>query len=196
MNPIILASASPRRAELLRQIEYEPIVIPAEVDEEAIRREQAADLVRALAQAKLEAVCARLEEEADRRVALLPVLAADTVVTRGDRILEKPTDRADASSMLSLLSGGEHAVMTGVAVRFPGEREPVVAHAETVVTFADINSDEIDWYLDRGEWRDVAGAYRIQGVAARFISSIRGSYSNVVGLPLHLVYSILMGQRP
>jgi septum formation protein len=212
MEPIILASASPRRAELLRQIDYDPIVLPAHIDEEAIRRERAADLVQALAKAKLEAVCKRLSDQSDPRIGHMPVLAADTVVTQEGRILEKPAHVQDAREMLALLSGTAHTVVTGIAVRVPqvndqtvedggvgaarNARHIGVAFAETIVTFADMTEPELEWYLDSEEWRDVAGAYRIQGRAARFITSIEGSYSNVVGLPLHLVYSILRDQRP
>ncbi len=196
MERIVLASASPRRAELLSQIDYDPIVIPAHVDEESIRRERADDLVLSLAQAKLEAVYDRLTAAADGRIHEAPVLAADTVVTKGGRIFEKPADSQEAREMLRELSGAAHTVVTGIAVQLPGRKEPILAHAETVVTFAELSHEEVEWYIESEEWRDVAGAYRIQGRAARFISAIRGSYSNVVGLPLQLVYSILKDQRP
>ncbi len=180
-SEIVLASASPRRIELLRQIGVDPHVIPAHIDESAIRSADPVRLTLALARAKAHAVGVRPG---------VPVLAADTVVEAGGLILEKPADRSDAERMLRLLSGSEHRVVTGVAVlRAAGEL--MEGHAESRVTFETLTESEIAACLDSEEWVGVAGAYRIQGVAARHITGLCGSYSNVVGLPLHLVYSIL-----
>jgi septum formation protein len=182
---IILASASPRRDELLRQIGIVPIIRPAHIDEELIRHDDPARLATELAAAKALAVVDRAEDG-------LAILGADTVVAVAGEILEKPSDRADAARMVRLLSGRTHQVITGIAVvRRPGD-PPVARFAESHVTFAELSDVAIDEYLASGEWRGVAGAYRIQGVAARYITWLAGSYSNVVGLPLHLVYSILM----
>lgn len=185
---IVLASASPRREELLRQIGITPIVRPANIDESLIRHDDPARLAIELAIAKAHAIGPSPTED-------LPTLAADTVVVVGGEILEKPKDIADARRMLALLSGAPHRVITGIAV-ISGDRaqETVSRFAESTVVFAAITEGETDEYLASGEWRDVAGGYRIQGIAARYITELSGSYSNVVGLPLHLVYSILTGQ--
>ncbi len=178
---LVLASASPRRSELLRQIGIEAEIVPAHIDESGIRHDDPVRLALALARAKAEAVGARRESI---------VLAADTVVEVDGHILEKPADRPEAERMLGLLSGREHRVITGVAViRETGEL--VDGYAETRVTFAAMTEAERAACLDSDEWVGVAGAYRIQGTAARHITNLCGSYSNVVGLPLHLVYSIL-----
>ncbi len=180
-SQIVLASASPRRSELLRQIGINPRVMPAHIDESAIRSADPVHLSLALARAKARTIGERVSAT---------ILAADTVVEVGGLILEKPADRADAERMLRLLSGREHRVITGVAVlRTTGEL--VDGHAESRVTFEALTESEIAACLDSDEWIGVAGAYRIQGIAARHITGLCGSYSNVVGLPLHLVYSIL-----
>lgn len=182
---IVLASASPRREELLRQIGIAPIVRPANIDESRIRHDNPARLAVQLAVAKARAIEPPKGED-------LPILAADTVVAAGNQILEKPTDVDDARRMLRLLSGTKHLVITGIAVIPPdGDSEPRSGFAESSVVFAELSDDETEEYLASEEWRDVAGGYRIQGLAARYITGLSGSYSNVVGLPLHLVYSIL-----
>jgi len=187
---VILASASARRRELLEQIGYATEVEAPDIDEQAIRHPDPTTLVQLLASAKLRAVCARPGSSA-HRAPEVPVIAADTVVLCGERILEKPSSESDAHSMIRLLSGQTHQVLTGVAVRLPGRAKPIVRYAETHVTFAKMSKSEIAWYISTGEWRGVAGGYRIQDGASRFITTISGSYSNVVGLPLHLIYSIL-----
>ncbi|MFW6313530.1 MAG: Maf family protein [Spirochaetota bacterium] len=182
---IVLASASPRREELLRQIGITPIVRPANIDENLIRHDDPTRLAVDLAIAKARAIGAHHQED-------LPILAADTVVVVAGEILEKPIDVDDARRMLALLSGRVHRVITGVAViANPGAPGTVSRFAESRVVFAELSEGEVDEYLASGEWRDVAGGYRIQGFAARYITTLSGSYSNVVGLPLHLVYSIL-----
>jgi nucleoside triphosphate pyrophosphatase len=116
------------------------------------------------------------------------VLAADTVVVISNRILGKPTDRASAQEMLRTLSGREHEVLTAVALIAPPSRKPLVEVARTRVRFASLSEAEIGWYVASGEPMDKAGAYAIQGLASRFVERIEGSYSNVVGLPVSLVY--------
>lgn len=208
---IVLASASPRRRELLAQIGVEADVIPAHIDEEAIRHDHPVTLAVELARAKARAVLERLAGEPEAHAASGPaLLAADTVVAVAGEILEKPADRDDARRMLELLSGRTHQVVTGVAVAWldgnagavasaPEDRigtSPTLARScETLVTFAELSAQEIDHYLDSDEWHDVAGGYRVQGLAARYVTHLSGSYSNVVGLPLHLVYAILTGAR-
>lgn len=189
---LLLASASQRRKELLEQIGYRVSVAAAEFDEQSIRSEDPVELVQRLSAAKLQVVLQRLAAIDDERVTL-PAIGADTVVLCRGAILEKPEDEREARSMLELLSATTHQVITGVAVQLPDRtpNRPTVAYAETHVTFAPLSDAEIEWYLATQEWEGVAGGYRIQDSAARFITGIIGSYSNVVGLPLHLVYSIL-----
>jgi len=178
---LILASASPRRAELLRAAGIQFDVLPADIDESVFPDKSAEHHVRRLAEAKACAVLPR----ADGR----PVLAADTVVVVTGEILGKPADEGDARRMLRLLSGRSHEVVTGVClVRHEDLSTSEVA--VTTVEFAPLTEAEIDWYVASGEPRDKAGAYAIQGLASRFVTRIDGSYSNVVGLPVGVVYRI------
>ena len=173
---LYLASASPRRSELLRQLGVEIRVTPAEVDE-AIRPGEAADAyVTRLALEKSRAALRTLE------AADAPVLAADTAVVVDDLILGKPRDAADATRMLNLLSGRGHEVLTSVAV-CDSARESVVVN-RTDVRFRSLEPDEIAAYWQSGEPAGKAGGYAIQGMGAIFIEEIRGSYSGVMGLPL------------
>jgi septum formation protein len=184
--PIILASASPRRAELLRAAGIEFEVIPAHIDESVHPHETADAYVRRIADAKARAVSARVTDRI--------ILAADTTVVVDEMMLAKPEDDADAKRMLRMLSGRTHAVLTAVAVvRGPERSAPLVEVERTEVEFAPLSEFEIDWYVATGEPRDKAGAYAIQGYASRFVTRIDGSYSNVVGLPVALVYEILKG---
>jgi septum formation protein len=174
---LILASASPRRAEILRTAGLQFSVLSSAVDETVIPNESAQELVRRLAFAKAELVAAR---------ALGPaiVIAADTVVVLEGAILGKPRTSEDARQMLEKLSGRTHSVMTGVAlIRLPDvERREFIE--TTHVHFTAISNGEIVKYLSSGEPFDKAGAYAIQGFAGRYIPRIEGCYFNVVGLPL------------
>jgi len=182
--PIVLASASPRRAELLRAAGIEFDVLPAHIDESARERETADAYVRRIADAKARAVAARVTDRI--------ILAADTTVVVDDEMLAKPIDDDDAKRMLRMLSGRSHEVLTAVSVGRAGGA--VLTEIErTAVEFAAMTEFEIDWYVETGEPRDKAGAYAIQGYASRFVTRIDGSYSNVVGLPIALVYEILKG---
>ena len=182
---IVLGSASPRRAELLRAAGIEFDVMHADVDESIHQGEGPDAYVRRLAEAKARAVAARERERL--------VLAADTTVIIDDMMLGKPVDDHDAKRMLHLLSGRTHAVLTAVAVSREGMSRPLVEVERTEVEFAPLTEFEIDWYVATGEPRDKAGAYAIQGYASRFVTRIDGSYSNVVGLPIALVYEMLKG---
>ena len=176
---LVLASASPRRAELLRAAGIAFDVLTADVDE-TLRDGEAADTyVTRLAEAKARAVIDRAGGR--------PVLGADTVVVCGIDILGKPADAADARRMLRTLSGRTHVVMTGVCLIGP---RPVVEIATSAVEFATLTDREIYWYVASGEPSDKAGAYAIQGLASRFVTAISGSYTNVVGLPVALVYDL------
>ncbi len=173
-SALVLASASPRRRELLKRLGVDFRVAPAGVDETPRPGEEPGALVARLAEAKARAVAAR-----EKRVA---VLAADTVVVVGDRVLGKPREAGDAAAMLAALAGREHRVLTALAMIRAGELER--AGAETRVWFNALAADEIAAYAAGGEARDAAGAYAIQGAAAAFVARLVGSYSNVVGLPL------------
>jgi len=189
---LILASASPRRADLLGAAAIPFEVHHADVDESLHEGESPEAFVRRLAEAKAQAVRRHYPGRA--------VLGADTVVVIGDQILGKPESAADARRMLALLSGRTHLVLTGVCLISPeGDpsrphagvgapfRRPVVDIARTTVEFDQLEPAVIDWYVASGEPLDKAGAYAIQGLASRFVTRIDGSYSNVVGLPVALV---------
>jgi len=180
----VLASASPRRAELLRAAGIEFDVMPADVDETLDVEESPDGYVRRIAQTKAEVIAARLPGRT--------VLAADTVVLVDNTILGKPADHADAQRMLRLLSGRGHVVLTGVCLINPNAASGRVQTltTRTTVRFASLTDAEIDRYVASGEPMDKAGAYAIQGLASRFVTAIEGSYSNVVGLPVALVYDL------
>ena len=173
---LVLASASPRRAELLARLGLAPEIRPASVDETPHLRESAVDLVLRLAIAKADHAAAqgRCGDEV--------VLAADTVVVLDDRPLGKPLNRADAASMLTALAGRTHEVATGLAVRRSGQAHHT--HVVTSVTFRDLSAAEIDWYLATGEPYDKAGGYGLQGAGAALVERVDGSDTNVIGLPL------------
>jgi septum formation protein len=172
-----LASASPRRRELLDQIGVRYEARPVEVDESRQPREAPRDYVTRLARAKAETAWNLFEPDTVRAV-----LAADTAVVLGDLILGKPRDRADALAMLGKLSGRAHEVLTAVALRTARGLESRVSASR--VTLRALEAGEIERYWDTGEPRDKAGAYAIQGRAAMFVESLEGSYSGVMGLPL------------
>jgi septum formation protein len=170
---------------LLRAAGIEFDVRPAHVDESIHDNESPETYVRRVAAAKARAV----HHQAPERV----VLAADTTVVIDGAILGKPLDEGDARRMLQLLAGQSHRVMTGVTVigRSNAGLEEETQLDTTTVEFASLTGDEIDWYVASGEPMDKAGAYGIQGLASRFITRVDGSYSNVVGLPVALVYRML-----
>jgi septum formation protein len=196
---LVLASASPRRSELLTQAGYRFRVHPAHISEDPLPGEDPIAYVTRLAREKAEAVFRELtaageslELRRDSR-SELAVLGADTTVTLDNMILGKPADAAGAARMLRLLSGRTHRVMTGVAVVTTGGTE--VAAEVTAVRFLTLSDAEIADYVASGEPMDKAGAYAIQGRAARWIPRIEGCYFNVVGLPLALVCSLLESSR-
>ena len=194
---LILASASPRRRELLTQAGLAFRIAAADIDETPLPDEPAAAYVQRLAIEKAQAVCAQLLSEHSAADPLV-VLAADTAVvlpSDPEAILGKPRDVADAVRMLTLLSGRTHAVMTGIAVISPGTR-PAADVEVTQVTFNLISPQEIEAYVAGGEPLDKAGAYAIQGRAARWIPRIEGDYFNVVGLPICRVIALLEKPLP
>jgi len=173
---LILASASPRRLDLLARIGIVPdAVLPADIDESVPRGELPREHAARLAREKAQAVAARQPDAL--------VLAADTVVAVGRRILPKVEDEQTLRACMKLLSGRRHRVMTGVALAAPGQamRERLV---ETMIAMKRLSDEEIDFYAAHGEWRGKAGGYALQGYGEVYVRHIGGSYSNVVGLPL------------
>ena len=183
---LILASASPRRAEILRSagIAFETLAV--HVDESRLGSEPPVALVRRLAEAKARAAAQRIAADEPGIV-----VGADTEVVVDGTVLGKPASAEDARAMLRLLSGRAHDVITGLALlRIPGS-EARVEHESTRVTFAPISEEEIASYVASGEPFDKAGGYAIQGRAGRYITRVEGSHSNVVGLPLARLYRLL-----
>jgi septum formation protein len=185
---LILASASPRRRELLTQAGFSFTVHPAQVPEDPLPGEGPIAYVTRLAREKAQSVFAELSSEAAAPPQYV-VLGADTTVTIDNEILAKPADAADAARMIRQLSGRTHHVITGVAVVTAQSTE--VAAEVTAVRFLSLSGEEIESYIATGEPMDKAGAYAIQGRAARWIPRIEGCYFNVVGLPLALVGALL-----
>jgi septum formation protein len=173
-----LASQSPRRRELLSQLGLRFIVQAVDIDESVVPGESPADFVRRLAEAKAVAVW-----NSAARIYSIPVLAADTIVVLDNTILGKPLDNSEACSMLQVLSGRQHQVLTGVAL-VCGERCESLVQT-SAVSFTKLSTAQIQHYVASGEPADKAGSYAIQGRAATFVSYLQGSYSGVVGLPLY-----------
>ena len=183
---LVLASGSPRRAEILERAGWPHEIIVAGIDETVLPNEDAATYVQRLARSKAEAVASRLEAGL--------VLGADTTVVVANQILGQPVDEADARRMLRLLNAKWHDVLTGVAVvRAKGESR--VGYQTTRVRFAEMSDEEIDWYIATREPFGKAGAYGIQGKAALFIEEIQGDYFNIMGLPIRLVYELTADLR-
>ena len=178
---LVLASASPRRADLLRAAGVVFDVRAANVDETIAPGEAPEAYVRRMAEAKAGAIAREVDDAA--------VLGADTIVLVDAAILGKPRDPTDARRMLTLLSGRAHEVLTSVTLVMPdGDALPRITRVErTTVEFSPLTEAELDWYVASGEPLDKAGAYAIQGLASRFVTRIDGSYSNVVGLPVATV---------
>jgi septum formation protein len=188
---LILASASPRRLALLEQIGIEPDGLrPAAIEEIQLPREQPRTMAKRLARAKAEALRELAGHDAELENAI--ILAADTVVCVGRRIVPKPEDQEQASDALELLSGRNHRVYTAVCVVTAkgAIREKIT---ESRVRFKRLSADDIKHYLDSGEWRGKAGAYAIQGRAGAFVIRITGSYTGIIGLPLYETANLLKG---
>ena len=190
--PLVLASGSPRRIELLQQAGIEPDrVFPADVDETPARAEHPRSLAKRLAREKAARALEGLKAEADHAPAY--VLAADTVVAVGRRILPKAEILDEAEACLALLSGRSHRVYSGICLITPAGKERLKL-VETRVRFKRLTKPEIDAYLASGEWRGKAGAYAIQGLAGAFVAKLSGSYGAVVGLPLYETANLLSGE--
>ena len=185
MADLILASASPRRLELLAQIGITPISVwPADVDETALKDEEPQHYVVRMASLKAAAAHQQFPENY--------VLAADTIVACGRRILGKPQNEADAKRMLTLLSGRRHRVYTAVEIYAPNGQH-TKRLSLTIVQFKRLSERDLQNYLASHEWQGAAGAYKIQGLAEAFVMRINGSYSGVVGLPLYETKQMLNG---
>ena len=188
MKKIILASASPRRSELLRQIGLEFEVVPSKA-EETITKRLPGEVVEELALQKAEAVAADVDEGI--------VIGADTIVWQNGQIMGKPKDRESARRMLREIQGSTHSVFTGVAVlvkdgaKDGADRKSRVFSCETKVHVYPMTDEETERYIDTGEPMDKAGAYGIQGAFAAWVESIEGDYNNVVGLPVAALYQVL-----
>jgi len=180
-SQLILASSSPQRKALLQQIGFDPHCIAADIDETRKHNESAADYVLRLSLEKCQAI-AVLHPEA-------VVVGSDTTISIGDQVLGKAADLEQAIATLSLLSDTQHSVLTGVTVASEGAHKSIVC--ETKVEFGPLTTDDIRAYWDSGEPQGKAGSYAIQGIGAVFVKGIHGSYSNVVGLPVHEVASLL-----
>lgn len=184
-NKLILASASPRRLELLKQVGITPEdIIPADIDETPQKGEWPRDLAKRLATEKAQAIAASHPDAF--------ILAADTVVGCGRRILDKSEDEAYARMCLETISGRRHHVFGGITLISP-EEVLISRCIDTIVQFKRLSEKDIETYLKSGEWQGKAGGYAIQGLAASYVKFIRGSYSNVVGLSLYDTMKILDG---
>lgn len=182
---LVLGSASPRRLQLLAQVGVTPdLVDPADIDETVLKDETPRMLVKRLAVGKAAAVAARHPDDF--------VLGADTIVAVGTRVLGKPEDEADARRMLKLLSGRSHKVLTGVAVVAPGGRS-ASRIVESRITFKRLTPAETDSFIASRDWDDAAGGYKIHQRAGAFVTSLQGSFTGVVGLPLYETLALLTG---
>ncbi|HUO85432.1 MAG TPA: Maf family protein [Thermoanaerobaculia bacterium] len=183
MNELILASMSPRRRDLLESIGLEFEVVPSDVEEIPAPGEQVRDYVLRLAREKAESIGGRHPDAW--------IIAADTVVYLDDRILEKPRDHDEAFAMLSTIAGRWHTVFSGVALHHSAGGHLDCRLEETRVRIMALEPSEIEWYVETGEPFDKAGAYAVQGIGAMFVEAVEGSYTNVVGLPLPLLFRMM-----
>ena len=186
MEPIILASESPRRQEIFRLLGLPFSCIPSNVDESFEPGMDARSVTEELALRKVKRIAETLKDEDPPWIC-----GADTLIALDGEIYGKPVDRADAGNMLRSFQGRTHEVISGLAL-YNGRSETFDCRSVvSSVTFAPLSEGEIEWYLDSGEWQGAAGSYKIQGLASCFISEISGSYSSIVGLPIREFYAIL-----
>lgn len=190
MENIILASSSPRRQEILKSMGIPFQVVLPNVDESAFQVKNASELPEVLAKAKVQAVARSMPPKQ-----VIPwILGADTVVVMGGKVFGKPRDHQEAFEFLSALQDKSHHVITSLALYNGRTHNMSVRSASTKVTFAPMSKEEIEWYIDTGDWHGAAGGYRIQGMASCFISKIEGTNSCVVGLPIFELYDMLKEQ--
>jgi septum formation protein len=185
METVTLASTSPQRREMLQRLGIPFRVLTFDIEEDISRGTSPADLVETLSREKVEAV------RKAYRLAGNWIVGADTVVVLGEKRFGKPQSREEARSFLETFSGTAHEVYTGVALAKASTREIFTSYDRTVVHFAKLSRQDIEWYLDSEEWQGAAGGYRIQVRGACLVERIEGSYATVVGLPIHRLYGML-----
>ena len=186
MEPIILASGSPRRQDYFRLLGLPFTCMPPSMDESFDERAESRAVAEELAVRKVHSVVKTLKNQPAAWVC-----GADTLIALDGEIYGKPLDRDDAARMLRAFQGRDHKVISAVALYNGRKKTTDCRSSESTVSFASLTEGEIEWYLDSGEWQDAAGAYKIQGLASCFITAIKGSYSSIVGLPLREFYTIL-----
>ncbi|MDR0442573.1 MAG: Maf family protein [Treponema sp.] len=186
MEPIILASSSARRQDYFKLLGLPFSILPALIDESRIKEANPLKLTSELAVKKVEKVIEIMKDRLPRWIC-----GADTVISLGGKIFGKPADREEAAKMLAKFQGRQHKVTTSIALFNGREGKIDCRQASCAVSFAPLSDIEIKWYLDTNEWQGVAGAYRIQGLAACFITKIQGCPSTVAGLPLQEFYAML-----
>ncbi|CCU78496.1 Septum formation protein Maf [Halanaerobium saccharolyticum subsp. saccharolyticum DSM 6643] len=180
---LVLASASPRREEILKKLNLKFTIVPAKINEENFSNSDPIELVKTLALEKAKSVSELVEEAI--------VIAADTVVVFKGQILGKPADEADAKNMLKSLNSNQHQVITGLAVLNSSKEKIFVEHNITDVKMTNMTEKEIDNYIETGEPMGKAGSYAIQGYGGLFVEEIKGSYHSVMGLPIHQLAKLL-----
>ena len=180
---LVLASASPRREEILKKLNLKFTIVPAKINEDDFSNDDPIDLVKTLALEKAKSVSELVEEAI--------VIAADTVVVFNGQILGKPADEADAKNMLKSLNSNQHQVITGLAVLNSSKEKIFVEHNITDVKMTNMSEKEIDNYIETGEPMGKAGSYAIQGYGGLFVEEIKGSYHSVMGLPIHQLAKLL-----
>uniref|UniRef100_A0A7C3EEI1 dTTP/UTP pyrophosphatase n=1 Tax=Gracilinema caldarium TaxID=215591 RepID=A0A7C3EEI1_9SPIR len=186
MEPIILASGSLRRQEYFKLLGLPFNIMPSYVDETAPSDLSPREQAEHIAERKVK----RILEILDGRLPLW-ILGADTIVSIDNKIFGKPANRQEAYDMLKTFSGRSHEVITAMALYVGREKRIAIKSVSSLVRFSNLSHEEIEWYLDTGEWQGVAGGYQIQALASCFISHIEGSYSGIVGLPIHEFYGML-----
>lgn len=191
MEPIILASSSPRRQEILKMLDIPFQVILPNIDETLTSSVDTEDIPELLAREKVSAVIHSLPSQQE----IQWVLGADTVIVKNGRIFGKPQSADEAAEFLKEFQGSTHTVITAVVLYNGKQKSTTSRVAKTKVTFAPMTDDEIQWYLESGEWHGAAGGYRIQSLVSIFIEKIEGSQSCVTGLPIHELYDMLKEQN-
>lgn len=191
MEPIILASSSPRRQEILKSLEIPYTVVIPDCEEEMPEKGDPAELAELNAMKKLSAAM----KVAGTKITAKWILSADTLISQDGRIFGKPADKEKAAAMLRSFSGKEHEIVTALCF-FSGRTNYVSTRiSRTKISFIDLTEETIAKYFEIGEWQGAAGAYKIQGFAACFIKNMEGSYSGAVGLPVHLLYELLLEHK-
>ncbi|MDR2313467.1 MAG: Maf family protein [Spirochaetaceae bacterium] len=187
MEPIVLASSSPRRQEYFKLLGLPFNIMPSRVEETPKPGQSSKEYTRYMALKKINSILEQLKGRIPQWIC-----GADTIISINRELLGKPRDRGEARTMLEKLQGREHKVSTSVAL-FKGKTQATDCRTvESRVSFVPLSEREIEWYINTGEWQGVAGSYKIQGLGGCFISSISGSYSAVVGLPMHEFYAMLL----